>query len=87
MTRKSGLGFLGIAKRSSEHNGQAFNASLGQIVPSGEHPHLISQAEEVRKNRTPTQHNKGFEHRRDHRHSIEKSALGEILPPSPDISR
>lgn len=87
MTRKSGLGFFGIAKRSASRNRQAFKASLGQVIPAREHPHLISQAEEERKNRTPAQHNKGFGHRRNHRHSIEKSSLGEIVPPSPDMLR
>lgn len=55
MARKSGLGFFGVVRQSARRDHQAFNATLGQIVPAREHPHLMEQAAEERAVRPASQ--------------------------------
>ena len=48
MARKSGLGFFGVVRQSVRRDHQAFNATLGQVIPARDHPHLMEQAAEER---------------------------------------
>lgn len=83
MARKSGLGFFGVARQSARRNHQAFNASLGQVIPAREHPHLMEQAAEERAARpAPKSHS-------SHRHSGPRysASLGETRPVDENFSR
>lgn len=81
MARKSGLGFFGVARQSARRNHQAFNASLGQIIPAREHPHLMEQAAEERAARSaPKSHS-------SHRPNKHFASLGETRPADENFGR
>lgn len=74
MARKSGLGFFGVARQSARRNHQAFNASLGQVIPAREHPHLMEQAAEERTARpAPKSHS-------SHRHNKSRAPWPSVRP-------
>ena len=83
MARKSGLGFFGVVRQSARRDHQAFNATLGQVIPAREHPHLMEQAAEERAARpAPKSHS-------SHRHSGPRSSvsLGETRPADENFGR
>jgi hypothetical protein len=83
MARKSGLGFFGVVRQSARRDHQAFNATLGQVIPAREHPHLMEQAAEERAARpAPKSHS-------SHRHYDPRSSasLGETRPADENFGR
>lgn len=95
MARKSGLGFFGVVRQSARRDHQAFNATLGQVVPAREHSHLMEQAAEERaarpvpKSHSSHRHNKSREPWPSIRlyDSRPSASLGEIKPVDENFGR
>lgn len=82
MARKSGLGFFGVVRQSARRDHLAFNATLGQIVPAREHPHLMGQAAEERAARPASQsHSLHL-----HRHNKNRGSRPSVRPYDPRTS-